>query len=222
MRSGCRASGWCFTVLSGALACSGRVDSPNDGQGAAGQTSALAGAGAGSTARAGSGGSSSGGAVGSTAGAGGLPGAGGGSAGGAALSGAGAASNEAEAQLAPIAGTTSGTARFQAAGDRVALIVTLTGCPEGPHALHLHANTSCADGGNAAGGHWSPQGELIPDVTCAADGTGQLSFSSPPGVWSLGAPAGSDVLRHALILHAGPTAPAPAARIACGIPVKVP
>lgn len=209
-------------MLSGALACSGHVESPNAGQGSGGETSALAGAGAGGTEQGGSAGSSSAGAAGSAASTGGLAGAAGVSAGGAGASAAGAASNDAEAQLVPIVGATSGIAHFTAAGDRVELIVTLAGCPEGPHALHLHANASCADGGNAAGGHWSPQGELIPDLTCAADGSAQLSFSAPPGVWSLGAPAASDVLRHALILHAGPSASEPAARIACGIPVKVP
>lgn len=204
-------------MLSAALACSGHIESPSDGQASAGQPSFVAGGGAGvrPTTTGGDAGASSAGKV--AAGAAGLAGAGGTS-----PPAGGAASNEAEAQLLPTSGATSGVARFTATGGRVELVVTLTGCSEGPHALHLHANAACADGGNAAGGHWAPQGEIIPDVVCSADGSGQLSFSSEPGVWSLGAPASSDVLRHALILHAAPSQPDPGARIACGIALKAP
>ena len=100
--------------------------------------------------------------------------------------------------------------------------VTLAGCPEGPHALHLHANPACGDNANAAGGHWSPQGEGIADIQCGADGAAKFSLQAARGVWSIGGPAVSDLLRHAVILHAGPGQPDPAARIACGIPAKVP
>lgn len=134
----------------------------------------------------------------------------------------GAVNNEAEAQLAPTGGMASGTVHFTARGEQVEMRVTLMGCPAGPHALHLHANAACGDGANAAGGHWAPQGEGIADITCAADGSAQLSFLSEPGVWSLGAPAVSDVLQHAIVLHAGPSGPDPGARIACGLPVKKP
>jgi hypothetical protein len=58
-------------------------------------------------------------------------------------------------------------------------------------------------------------------VTCAADGSAQYSHTPPDGRWSLGGPASTDLLRRALVLHAGPSLPAPGARIACGIPVKV-
>ncbi|MES1185837.1 MAG: superoxide dismutase family protein [Myxococcales bacterium] len=220
MRNDRHVFGCCVIVLS--AACSGHVELPSDGQASAGQPSVVAGGGAGAqpTTTGGDAGASSAGKA--AAGAAGLVGAGGTSLAVAGQPAGGAASNEAEAQLLPTAGVTSGVARFTATGGRVELVVTLTGCSEGPHALHLHANAACADGGNAAGGHWAPQGELIPDVVCGADGSGQLSFSSESGVWSLGAPASSDVLRHALILHTGPSQPDPGARIACGIAVKAP
>jgi Cu-Zn family superoxide dismutase len=117
---------------------------------------------------------------------------------------------------------TSGTVHFTARGERVEMVLSLLGCPVGLHALHLHANAACGDGANAAGGHWSPRGEGIGDISCAADGSAQLTFTSEPGVWSLGAPAASDLLQHAIVLHAGPNDPDPGARIACGIPIKKP
>ena len=41
------------------------------------------------------------------------------------------------------------------------LLVTanLKNMPEGQHAFHLHANPSCEDSFNAAGGHYNPKGE---------------------------------------------------------------
>lgn len=41
------------------------------------------------------------------------------------------------------------------------LLVTakLKNMPEGQYAIHLHANPSCADSFNAAGGHYNPKGE---------------------------------------------------------------
>jgi Cu/Zn superoxide dismutase len=115
----------------------------------------------------------------------------------------------------------TGTAHFVEAQAQVTLSITLTGCAAGPHALHLHANAACDDAGNAAGGHWSPQGEGIGDVTCNADGTAQFSFSPPSGTWTIGGAAATDVLPHALILHAGPNLE-PGARVACGIAEKLP
>jgi Cu-Zn family superoxide dismutase len=115
----------------------------------------------------------------------------------------------------------SGTALFTLTGDHVKLEVTLAACPAGAHALHLHENATCDDAGNAAGGHWSPRGEGIADVTCAADGSAAFTFDAAPGIWSIGAPASSDVLMHAVMLHAGASAE-PGARLACGIPGKLP
>lgn len=123
----------------------------------------------------------------------------------------------------PTAGNTvTGSVHFTEQGDSVDMTIHLKGCPEGPHALHLHANAACDDAGNAAGGHWSPQGEGIADIKCGADGAAKFSLQIARGVWSIGDPAVSDLLRHAIILHAGPGQPDPGARIACGIPAKLP
>ena len=100
------------------------------------------------------------------------------------------------------------------------MTVSLSGCPAGPHALHIHANAACADDGNAAGGHWQPQHDGTVDVSCAEDGSAERSFTPPDGTWSIGGPASTSVLGHALILHAGPNQPDPGGRIACGIPAK--
>jgi Cu/Zn superoxide dismutase len=128
----------------------------------------------------------------------------------------------AEATLMPTSGNSvTGSAHFTQLGQHLELTVTLSGCPAGPHALHLHVNPSCGDSANAAGGHWSPQGDGLGEVTCAADGSAEYSHTPADGRWSLGGPASTDLLRRALVLHAGPALPEPGARIACGIPVKV-
>jgi Cu/Zn superoxide dismutase len=140
--------------------------------------------------------------------------------GGASQADGGEQSVEANAKLAPTPGNTvTGAVHFSAEGERVDMTLTLADCPAGPHAVHLHANPACADNGNAAGGHWSPQGEILADVVCGADGAAQVSYMSEPGWWSIGAPAASDLLQHAIVVHAG-SAQDPGARIACGIPAK--
>ena len=83
----------------------------------------------------------------------------------------------------------TGNVRFVQLGRKVDMSVTLTSCPEGLHALHLHANPACGDNGNAAGGHWKPQGDGSGDVSCGADGNAQYSFEPPEGTWSIGGPA---------------------------------
>lgn len=118
-------------------------------------------------------------------------------------------------------GALAGSVTFVQRGDDVELTLSLSGCPEGQHAVHLHENAACADNGNAAGGHWSPQGEIIPDVTCSADGVGTQTFSPAPGVWSVGGSRATNLLGHAVIVHAGPSQPDAGARLACGIPTKV-
>jgi Cu/Zn superoxide dismutase len=165
---------------------------------------------------AGSGGSEAG-SVGGTAGNGGAGSGGAGSGGD-----GGMAPSAARATLLDLQGSgISGTALFTPMGDHVKLELTLAACPAGGHAVHLHVNATCADAGNAAGGHWSPQGEIIPDVTCAADGSATAMFEAAPGAWSIGPPASSDVLAHALMLHAGAGAD-PGVRLACAVPAKIP
>jgi Cu/Zn superoxide dismutase len=134
----------------------------------------------------------------------------------------GAASLAADAQLVPTQGNSvTGSAHFSQNGAEVELTISLASCSAGPHALHLHANAACGDNGNAAGGHWSPQGEGMGDVVCGADGAAQVSFKAQAGLWSIGGAAATDLLQHALILHAA-SGPDPGGRIACGIPLKAP
>jgi Cu/Zn superoxide dismutase len=125
----------------------------------------------------------------------------------------------ADAQLMPLqGGGVTGSVHFSQLGRKVDMSVTLSGCPAGPHALHIHVNAACGDNGNAAGGHWQPEGDGIGDISCGDDGSAQYSFTPPEGTWSIGGPASTNLLGHALILHAGPSKPDPGGRIACGIP----
>jgi Cu/Zn superoxide dismutase len=212
-------------VLVGALCCSGRVELP--GGGAAGGTHASPaskggqGGDAGTGARAGVSNAGSGGAGSGNAGAGGVTSTGGAGTAVAGQAAGGEQTIEADAKLMPTSGNALvGAVHFSAQGERVDMTLTLSACPVGPHAVHLHANAACNDNGNAAGGHWSPQGEVLADIVCGADGAAQLAYMSEPGSWSIGGPAASDLLRHAIIVHAGSTQD-PGARIACGIPAKV-
>jgi Cu/Zn superoxide dismutase len=209
-------------VVFALVACSGRIDAPSGGD--AGSGGAWSGAGAraatGGAGRLSSGGEATSGSAGAPAGA-----SAGGVGGNAGLSGGGSGgvtSLSADAPLQALqGGAVTGTAHFAESGDTIALTITLTGCPAGPHAVHLHANPACADDGNAAGGHWSPQGEGIGDVMCGADGVAQFSFTPPAGTWTIGGPTATDLLPHAVMLHAGAMTD-PGARIACGIPAKIP
>lgn len=49
-----------------------------------------------------------------------------------------------------------GAAYLTQLGDELQVEITLINVPPGQHAFHIHENGSCADGGNAAGGHFNP------------------------------------------------------------------
>jgi Cu-Zn family superoxide dismutase len=126
------------------------------------------------------------------------------------------------AKLEPTTGNmVTGVARFEQTGDEVKLLVTLTSCPAGPHALHLHVNPDCSDDANASGGNWSPQGEGIDEITCADDGTASLVFTPAAGTWTIGGAPSSDLLVHSVVLHAGGKSDV-TGRIACGLPLAQP
>ena len=209
--------GWLSAVCLAAgyvLSCSGRLELPDASQNAAGSKSAYdpPSAGNGSqlgTAGSGAGPSGSGGSGGTMEDPGDFP------------MGGADAELTADAELSPTQGNgVTGSAHFAQLGKKVDMTVTLTSCPAGAHALHLHANAACGDNGNAAGGHWQPQGDGIGEVSCGEDGTAQYSYTPPEGSWSIGGPASTNLLGHALIIHAGPNLPEPGGRIACGIPAK--
>lgn len=136
--------------------------------------------------------------------------------GAAGMSGQGAGT--AVATIAPFGtGTVTGTATFTQTGTDVTVTVTLNNCPDGPHGVHIHQGTSCADEA-AQGAHWDmTRGEMIPDVTCTG-GTGSSSHTraaiDPTLTWSIGADPLTTVLGHAFVVHS-PGMPAP--RIGCGV-----
>jgi hypothetical protein len=71
----------------------------------------------------------------------------------------------------------------------------------------------------AAEGHWSPKGEGLGTLTCAADGTGTATYTTPSaGYWTIGGDAATDLTQHAVMVHAA--APMATGRIGCGVPVK--
>jgi Cu/Zn superoxide dismutase len=123
------------------------------------------------------------------------------------------------ATIAPFGtGTVTGTASFTQTGSDVSVTVTLNNCPDGPHGVHIHQGTSCADEA-MQGAHWDmTRGEMIPDITCTA-GTGTVTYVrsaavSPAIAWSIGGDPVTNMLGHAFVVHS-PGMPAP--RIGCGI-----
>ena len=112
---------------------------------------------------------------------------------------------------------------------------TVSHVPPGYHGFHLHANESCADGGNGAGGHFNPDGvkhgKLISDgfenahagdlgnLSVGLDGTGEYHQTLP----GLGLMEGVHAIaHHSVILHSNidsyvqPTGNA-GGRIACAL-----
>ena len=113
-------------------------------------------------------------------------------------------------------GSVTGTFTFTQDGSDVALVVALENCPDGAHQVHIHEGMGCADE-NAQGMHWGPtRGEGIPDVQCTGgEGTVMHTRSSTPAnlAWSIGGDDSSDIVGHAVVVHAtGSTA-----RIGCGV-----
>jgi Cu/Zn superoxide dismutase len=147
---------------------------------------------------------------------------GGGAAGGTATGGSGGAGGgggsgkTAVASLMPTSGNQlTGTATFTQSGQMVTLVISVSNCPPGNHASHIHANKSCGNNGMDAGDHWVPQGEVLPEVVCASDGKGTATVTPPAGTWTIGS-GNADVTAHALIIHTGANSN-PGGRIACGV-----
>jgi Cu/Zn superoxide dismutase len=109
----------------------------------------------------------------------------------------------------------SGTATFTQIGTTVMLLVSVTNCPEGVHDMHIHLNKACGPDGGDAGSHWVPDGEIVNDITCMADGTGTLSQTVSDGTWTIGDGTDSDITTHSFMVHAAP--PSVTVRIGCGL-----
>jgi Cu/Zn superoxide dismutase len=188
------------------------------GGGGAGGSAGNSGGSSGTSGSAGAGGAAAGAAGTAGGGTSGSSGGGAGGAGGEPTAGSGGSGGEeggAIAMLMPTSGNqVSGTAIFTQDGEDVVLTITLTDCPPGDHASHIHEFKDCGDNGNAAGNHWVPEGEVIDDITCESDGTGMLVVTPPTGTWTIGE-GDNDVTQFALMLHSGSSAN-PGGRIACG------
>jgi Cu/Zn superoxide dismutase len=131
--------------------------------------------------------------------------------------GSAAVAGSAVATIAPFGmGTVTGTVMFTQTATDVTAVVSLSNCPDGPHGVHIHQGTSCADP-TMQGGHWDmTRGEGIPDVMCSA-GTGTSmvtrAATDPMLAWSIGGNALTNVIGHVFVVH-NPGDPAP--RIGCG------
>ncbi len=131
----------------------------------------------------------------------------------------------------------SGSVSFTQTGDStVSVEIDLTGLTPGSHAMHIHQNGDCsAPDATSAGGHWNPtnvahgkRGESdefhkgdIMNLEVGDDG----SFSSTVEIsgWTIGGEDNSNIVGHAVIIHAGADdftsqpSGAAGARVACGV-----
>ena len=97
----------------------------------------------------------------------------------------------ATAMLKTADGADAGTVTATAQDRDLMVAVTATGMTAGDHGIHVHATGQC-DGPKfeTAGGHWNPAGAKhglsnpqgqhhgdMPNLTIAADGTGQMQYS---------------------------------------------
>jgi Copper/zinc superoxide dismutase (SODC) len=192
--------------------------SSNAGTSSAGTASAgTSSGGSGGTGTGGSGGGSGGtggGSGGTGGGSGGTGGGSGGTGGGSGGTGGGAAMPTAVANIAGLMGqVVTGTATFTQGATMTTLVLNLTACPAGAHASHLHAIKDCGGtNGDAAGGHWVPNGEGLDEYTCA-DNKGTLTFMKPTSMWTVGDGSATDVTKYSFMVHAtGSTG-----RIGCGV-----
>ncbi|WP_241527361.1 superoxide dismutase family protein [Sphingomonas turrisvirgatae] len=144
-----------------------------------------------------------------------------------------AAAQSATAALAMADGTPAGSATATQTADGLAITVSVTGIPAGPHGVHVHMTGKCeAPKFESAGGHWNPTSAQhgldnpkgshagdMPNLTAAADGTGNLSFTLKSGTMAQLLDADGS----AFVVHAGQddqkTDPSGNSgdRIACGV-----
>lgn len=217
----------------GTAGSSSNAGSSNGGSSSTAGSSSMAGsqssAGqAGSSSTAGSGGASGGaGGTSSAAGSGGAAGGSGGSASGGGAGGASGGSGGATGMPTAVANimgvngkTVTGTATFTQGATETTLVLDLTACPAGVHASHLHEKPDCGQEGNAAAGHWMPNGIDLGDYTCA-DNKVTMTKSKPIAMWTVGDGSATDVTKHAFMVHEmGDAGGNPGGRIGCGIPQK--
>ncbi len=108
------------------------------------------------------------------------------------------------------------TATWTQIGDEVTLVVEVTGCPDGPHISHIHANHDCGADGEAAGGHWVPNGEVFEDMMCSG-GTATYTHTESTGVWTVADGGPNDVTQFSYMVHELSDAQGAGAKAACGV-----
>jgi Cu/Zn superoxide dismutase len=117
--------------------------------------------------------------------------------------------------------TVTGTATFTQGATMTKLVLKLTACPDGVHSSHLHQNQnlmpSCDNNGEAAGGHWMPNGVNFGDYTCTG-GMVTKELERPTSTWTVGGAEETDVTKRAFMVHAMGDDAGSGARIGCGIP----
>ena len=108
----------------------------------------------------------------------------------------------------------TGAATLAETKEGLRVTLDLAGVPAGDHGVHIHQYGACGDRGNAAGGHYNPDGVphgLLPkdgltlahpgdlgNVTIGTDGTGTLQVTLPGVSLSAGHYA---VAGRAIVLH---------------------
>jgi Cu-Zn family superoxide dismutase len=130
--------------------------------------------------------------------------------------------------------TVKGQATFTQTGNRVRVIVEVSGATPGDHGLHVHENGDCSSpDANSAGGHFNPSkaehgtpekmshhaGDFG-NLTVGADGTGKMELLTDQISVT---PSATSVVGRALVLHEKPddsvTQPSgnSGSRIGCGV-----
>jgi Cu-Zn family superoxide dismutase len=112
--------------------------------------------------------------------------------------------------------TVTGTATFTQGATMTKLVLKLTACPDGPHSSHLHSMKDCGDNGNAAGGHWTPNGENLGDYSCTG-GMVTHEVQKPVATWTVGDGSATDVTKYAFMVHETSDAMSSGSRIGCGL-----
>ena len=134
-------------------------------------------------------------------------------------------------------GQTRGKAMLLQAKDGIHVTVRGVGLPAGTHAVHVHTTGTCTGPDfTSAGGHWNPakrqhgqdnpagmhMGDM-PNMTVAADGTGELSYTIAHAMLRGGTAPLFDADGAAIVIHAtaddyktDPTGNA-GGRLACGV-----
>ncbi len=215
-------------MSSGGSAAGNQTGGASSTAGTTGTAGSLSGGGsgtAGTASTAGAGGTAAGSGSGGTAGAAG--GGGGGGAGGASAGAGGGGAGGGAAMptavfnimgLGANAATVAGTATFTQGATMTKMVLNLTKCPNGAHASHLHLMKDCGNNGDAAGGHWVPNGEGLGDYTCT-DTKVTYEFSKPTSMWTVGDASATDVTKYSFMVHEMGGAN-PGGRIGCGIATK--